>query len=418
MQEQSSHLRTINNSHHPIVPLGLTSGPPYGFSRKIVLSENTSMVLIKRGGIGDFIIMTPALKALRNRYPKARIDIIVSSEKIKRFLTHYQLLDEIVVMPPVLFQPTPTLEHNLDLSAILKLRHQVRRNEYEVAICCNHFIPQDASFFSALMIASGAKYRVGLDCGSTDGFLDVKIPDLGFGAWHEAEYQIALVEALDAPVLERQLFVPINASLRERAHQRLAATFGDQMTRPLVAIHPGCFHAFPARRWGAEKFAAVADKIYLEFGGQVLLLGGPEEASLRTQVQSSLRSELLCHTLSGDDDLLITAALLEQCDLFIGNDSGLMHLATAVGTPTLGIFGLTNPRAWGPYMPQTPNMARSVYRELPCRPCNYVGLHSGDQLGCATRDCLVGLRVEDVMAVTRDLLSHRYGKHSPPYDEN
>ncbi len=372
---------------------------------KVALPDDAAIILVKRGGLGDFILMTPALSALRARYPRARIDFVVSSNKAKDLLQHFNILDDIISMPNELFKSDPTANVSRRVSQMLELRHRLKGRHYDVAVCFNHLSPEEVPFFSAIVIATGARYRVGLDCGTADGFFDIGVPDPGFGARHEAEYQTALVKALDAAVVDPQPWAPINEEWRRRARAYLANWADGKSTRPLIGMHPGSFHAYPMRRWMPERFAAAADQLYSEFGGRLLLLGGPEEIELRNHVRAELRSGVPCEILSGNDDLLLTAAIIGECDLFIGNDSGLMHLAAAVNTPTIGIFGMSNPCAWAPFMPAAPSRARTVYRDLACRPCNSVGLHGGDQRGCDTRDCLTGLSVEEVVAVARDVLT-------------
>jgi heptosyltransferase-2 len=96
---------------------------------------------------------------------------------------------------------------------------------------------------------------------------------------------------------------------------------------------------------------------------------------------------------------------LEQADLFVGNDAGLMHLATAAGTPTVAIFGLSNWKAWGPYVANPSKQKAIVVRlDLPCMPCFYRGHDLGTPEGCMTRDCLAMLDVDPVAVAARRLL--------------
>jgi lipopolysaccharide heptosyltransferase II len=374
---------------------------PGGESSKMALAEDARIILIKIGGIGDYVLMMPAVRALRERYPHAQIDCIVGNEKAKKFLEVFGLLNTIIALET---------EHELvsftqGLAQAVNLGHRLKAKPYDAVLCFNHLLPNDVPFLSALMIITGAKYRIGLDCGTTGSLLHVGVPDAGYGAKHEVEYRIAVVEAIDAIVHDRRLFIPINNEFKQQARAIITDEGTQTWRRPLIGIHPGCHNGYPARRWMPERFARLADQLYQEFGGQLLLLGGPEEVDVRERVQSTMHSQMPCRNLSGAEELLLTTALIEQCDLFVGNDSGLMHIAAAVNTPTIGIFGLTNPQAWTPFMPADPTRGRAVYRQLPCMPCNYVGLHSGDTLGCATRDCLTQIQVETVADVARSLLS-------------
>jgi heptosyltransferase-2 len=109
--------------------------------------------------------------------------------------------------------------------------------------------------------------------------------------------------------------------------------------------------------------------------------------------------------LTGKTDLATLAAVLERCCALVCNDGGVMHLATAVGTPTVAVFGPSNPIAWGPWPggPESPH--RVVALNIPCRPCFYVGHRLGARNGCPTRDCLAWLKPEWVVRALDDVLA-------------
>jgi len=126
---------------------------------------------------------------------------------------------------------------------------------------------------------------------------------------------------------------------------------------------------------------------------------------LHKQIFERMQSGMTVRSFAGKGNIRVAAAILEQADLFIGNDSGLMHLATAVGTPTIAIFGLTNSDAWGPYTSGlSTRQAVVVKMDLPCMPCFYRGHDLGTPEGCMTRDCLAMLEVDPVATAARRLL--------------
>ena len=179
--------------------------------------------------------------------------------------------------------------------------------------------------------------------------------------------------------------------------------------RPIIAMHPGSGGYSTARRWAPERFAQLADTLFYDTGGQLILMGGPEEAELHQQIFELMQSGMPVRSFAGKGNIRVAAAILEQADLFIGNDSGLMHLATAVGTPTVAIFGLTNSDAWGPYTGGlSSRQAVVVKMDLPCMPCFYRGHDLGTPEGCMTRDCLAMLEVDPVATAARRLLRQSY----------
>jgi heptosyltransferase-2 len=369
------------------------------------------MILIKIGRLGDYILMTPALRALRETYPHACIDCVVKDNPAREFLTAFGLLDTIMVLGEKLFRAddSPPSDVSQRLTQLNDFGQHLRSKQYDAALLFHHIILDfDATFFAALLMATGAKYSIGLD-GGRGSFLHVRVPDAGFGARHEAEHHLAVVAAVGAVVREKRLFLPINDELRRQAKAMLASPDEQPISRPLIAMHPGCGHAFTARRWPPEHFALLADQLYQQCGGHLLLVGGPEEVVLRERVLQMMHSAMPRRSLAGTESFFLAAAIIEQCDLFLGNDSGLMHAAAAVNTPTLGIFGLTNPQAWAPYMPMTPSRCGVVHRhDLSCLPCHYTGFHEGNGWGCATRHCLTHLQVETVADAARQLLYQTY----------
>src|SRR5690606_23171405 len=106
---------------------------------------------------------------------------------------------------------------------------------------------------------------------------------------------------------------------------------------PVVALHPGADH-FPAKRWPVDRFALLADRLAERYGARVVLVGGPGDVPLAAAIRERVqRAPLL--DLTGRLALLETAAVLERVDLMVGNDSGPLHMAVAVGTPVVALFG-------------------------------------------------------------------------------
>src|SRR2546426_4997710 len=372
----------------------------------IKLPPKAHILVIKMAGIGDLLLATPALRALRETYPQARIDLLVTPASAG-ILNGWEVLDHIVVLDKYLFDyPQQIVTNPRNLLRLAPLWHDLRDTHYDAVLLLHHL----TLFFGRLkhqllMRATGAKWRVGLDNGH-GWFLNVRVKDRGFGAMHEAEYNLAVAEAVGAPTNNKQLTVPINAEERQQARQLL---YGDKpaasVKRPIIAMHPGSGGYSTARRWAPERFAQLADTLYHDAGGHLILLGGPEEVELHQQIISMMHSGMPVRSFAGKGSIRVAAAVLEQADLFIGNDSGLVHLATGVGIPTVAIFGLTNSQAWGPYTGGiAARRAVVVKLDLPCMPCFYRGHDLGTPEGCMYHDCLAMLGVDPVLLAARRLL--------------
>ena len=159
-----------------------------------------------------------------------------------------------------------------------------------------------------------------------------------------------------------------------------------------VAIHPGSGGYSMARRWEPAKWAAVADALTERHGAQVILVGTPADGA--DSVQAAMHGPAT--NLAGRTSLPQLAALLGQCDLFLGADSGVMHLAAAMGVPVVALFGPSNHLAWGPWTPA--GRSTVVRLGVHCSPCSYVGHSVGLRDGCWHRSCMADLQPEQVLA--------------------
>lgn len=373
----------------------------------ITLLPNAHILVVKLAGIGDLLLATPALRALRESYPQAQIDLLVTPDSAG-LLNGWKVIDHIIVLDKYLFDyPQQLLRHPQDLLRLRPLWRALRDGHYDAVLLLHHLtLPFGRLKHQVLMRATGARWRVGLDNGH-GWFLNVRVPDHGFGAMHEVEYAMTIAEAVGATIRSRHLEVPLTDEERQKARQLV---FGDEASesveRPIIAMHPGSGGYSTARRWAPERFAQLADTLFTDVGGQLLLFGGPEEVDLHQQILGMVQSGIPARSLAGQGNIKVATAALELVDLFVGNDSALMHLATAAGTPTVAIFGLTNHKAWGPYTGEKTSQRAAVVRlDLPCMPCFYRDHSLGTPEGCATRDCLALLGVDPVVVAARRMLT-------------
>ena len=372
----------------------------------VKLPPDAHILVVKLATIGDLLLATPALRALRETYPRARIDLLVTPASAG-LLDGWEAIDRVIVLDKYLFDyPQQLLRHPANLKRLQPLWRELRGGHYDAVILMHHL----TLFFGRLkhqllMRATGARWRVGLDNGH-GWFLNVRVKDDGFGAMHEAEYNLALADAVGATTGDTRLELPISNEERRQARE---LAYGESAPahaeRPIIVMHPGSGGYSTARRWSPARFAHLADTLYADAGGQLLLVGGPEEAALHAQILGMMQSAMPARSLAGKGSINVTAAALELADLFIGNDAGPMHLAAAVGTPVVAIFGLSNSDAWGPYTGNAPGRRALVVKlDLPCMPCFYSGHLLGTPEGCATRDCLAMLGVDPVAVAARKLL--------------
>ncbi len=353
------------------------------------------ILVVKLADLGDVLTATPALRALRNAHPAAHIAALVTprSEVALRGST---AVDEVVVFDKAPFdQPT---EAGRGLPGALRFAAELRRGRWDALTLLHHLTTAfGVAKYAALCLASGAPMRAGLDNGR-GWFLTHRARDDGFGARHEVDYWLEVVGLLGGFHAHPRLELAIGLSDHAWADETLVQLgHGD---RGVAIVHPGSGGFSLARRWPADRFAAVARGLADRLGLRPLVLHGPAPGELElAQKVAQGRLDLIGPAPSPQ----ALAALLARASLFVGNESGVMHLAAAMETPTVAIFGPTNDRAWGPYPPGAPRFA--VVREtLACAPCIHRGHAFGTPEGCPARTCLDLIEPTHVLAAAERVL--------------
>lgn len=349
------------------------------------------ILVVKLSDIGDVLTATPALRALRESFPAARLEALVPPNSAP-VLAESPLVDEVIVFDKFQYDRPIDAFKPSSLAALVRLARDLRRRRYDCLVILHHLTTRWGTLkYAALTVTSVAKVRVGLDNGR-GWFLTHRARDHGFGVRHEVEYWLDVVGTIGAETEDTSLEMTVGQN------DQIPMT-NDQ--HPIVAIHPGSGGYSLARRWSAKGFARVADALIERYSAHIVLVGTPADGV--SQVASLMRSEAV--NLEGRTTLGQLAAILKRCDLFIGADSGVMHLAAAMGTPLVAIFGPSNYRAWGPW----PRDGRHIIlrADLPCSPCSYVGYRVGQREGCQAMTCMKAITPEMVLGAAERLLQGR-----------
>ncbi len=202
-----------------------------------------------------------------------------------------------------------------------------------------------------------------------------------------------LGESLGLPPMKARVGgIEVPASAKRAADSLLAGVAGD-----MVCLAPGS--RWPMKTWGVENYTELTRRLVFEFGYHVVLVGDKRDAETTAPIAREIRERVT--DLIGRTEILETAAVIERSFVFIGNDSGLMHLAEAVGVPVIALFGPTV-EAFGYY----PSLAESkvVERSIPCRPCSRNGRRPCPR---GTQECLAGIPVDSVEEALWDLVEKR-----------
>lgn len=381
------------------------------FARKV--SPPQRILVVTLADLGDALLTTPALCALRAAFPTARIDVLTTPVGAA-MLRHEPAIDQVIVFEKHRFDYPRQAFRWSNVAYVRRLWRELHAARYDTCVMLHHFSLWFGTLkYAALAYASGAPRRVGLDNGR-GFFLTERVADQGFGARHQVEYWLDVVALLGAQRGDRSPRFPLPAEAQQRAARILGT---NDPAQTLIALHPGTGAYAPARRWPPDRWGALADAL-IDDGATVVLVGGREEAALRQAALGAMRHRERVIDLGGQTSLEELAAVLADCTLFVGNDSGLGHLAASVGTPVVSVFGPTDPRAYGPYA--APGWEREqslangvdIFRAGPhtalkaaiaCSPCIYRGHNLGTPHGCPDRTCLQRIGVEQV----RSLIARR-----------
>ncbi|MBI4551622.1 MAG: lipopolysaccharide heptosyltransferase II [Candidatus Latescibacteria bacterium] len=338
-----------------------------------------NLLIIQTAFIGDVVLTTPLIRAARERLAAVRLAVLVRPDAAE-LLRHNPCIDEII----------PYDKHGKarGFSSLLALARRLRQQSFDAAL-----IPH-RSFRSALIAwLARIPYRVGFETSAGRWLLTERVP---YRRVHEVERNLDLLRPweVDEVSCSPELFP---AEDDQAFADEFLAAHGAERSAVLIGISPGSI--WPTKRWLPERFAEVARRAEREWNARVLLFGGPEDAPLCRQIAEQTGGVPLI--AAGRATLLQSAALVSRCDVLISNDSAMAHIAAAMGTRVIALFGPTVPAfGFAPYGVDH----RIIERSLPCRPCSR---HGGKRCPIGTHECMRGIEVEEVLqaaqrAVTSD----------------
>ena len=303
------------------------------------------VLLIRLRSIGDTVLTTPSLFALRRFLPDTKIHILLE-DWVAPLLDGSPLVDQVITIP------------RQGNSARARIARQLHRAGYDVVY--NLHGGTTATFLTR---ASGATHRVGFNHYQY-ARLHNHVAPAPQEIWsrptlHSVEQQLALIGWTGVPVSDRpatQLTVTKQAG--EAISFRLSA---EQVDGPLALIHPAA--VLETKRWPTENFARVVEAVSAR-GMTPVVIVSPQEKPVLDSLVSQTSARLVAF-----DNLSLpeVTALAARAALFIGNDSGVAHIAAAVNTPCVVIFGSSNVAHWRPW---TTNKSEVVREDLPCQPCH------------------------------------------------
>lgn len=320
------------------------------------LRKVKNILVLNRNHIGDCLLTTPLLRALKRRFPRARVCVSIPASNNDLLITNPHV-DEILIRPEI-----------SSWAAKFKFAGEIRRRDYDIIIS----LQEKSNFYAwathyATLLKRPRPTTVGLDHPRTRAHYDHNVPVLQ--ERHEVYKYLDIAALLGCPeernpVLE---LTPPPAS-RERIGA-IASLAGFNPDQRFIGINPG--GTKPDKRWPVERFAEVADRCHNATGLPAMILGGPKDLDKAAAIQGAMTTHRP-FVAAGKASLGDTAALLERCRLLVTGDTGPMHMAVALAVPVVALFGPTNPVKFGPFT----SLATVLHHAEGCPECLGPCMHS------------------------------------------
>ncbi len=316
-------------------------------SNKLDKANVRRILLSRLRFMGDVILTTPLIRRLKEVFPEAQLSYL-TQDTFTPLLWHNPHLDEAIAWPV-----------SGSITEQWQVYYQVRQRRFDLAI--DLFGNPRTALMTWL---TGAPIRVGGDFRGRGKLYNVRVP-APTTELNAIDFHWRSLEALgiDKGDNRTEIFCT-------EEEEKWARNFLEQMSldmaRPLVGLHPGA--TWPNKRWPEKYFAELAQRL-VEQNVQVLITQGPGEEPIASEVmrQIALRKSTGAVSLPVLN-LRQLASVQKQIQVFVSNDCGVMHLAVAAGTPTIGLFGPSQPHIWFPYDRTAGHMA--LWHEIECRPCH------------------------------------------------
>jgi len=339
------------------------------------------ILVINLGGIGDLLLSAPALRALRNHYPYAYIEMLIvprTAELAKGFV----FIDSV----SVLYKRSNLWDVLRSLATLIRLK----RRHFDIAINLRTLVSkQSAQKIKLLLDIIKPRIKVGRDTDGRGYFFDIRIPETGVGEKFEMEYDIDTVEALGQKVHDRTIDLKIDEG---DIRQVEAMLYNENILHndAVVGIHIG---GSPAHRWPIEDFSKVINILHKKTHCVFVITGNSKEKRLAIKlIKNASEAKIVNCTSSLNFKEL--AALIKRCNLFISNDTGPMHVAAILDIPLVAIFGPGYLRRFDPR--NISSKAIVLHKGVDCSPCN--------KENCRSLKCLKEISPEEVAKAALSLL--------------
>jgi len=345
------------------------------------MSKPTSILIIRLSALGDVVMATPLLRALRRHYPSARIAWLVQSD-VAELLTAQPGLDELIIWPRKQWkQRWQQGERLAVLREVWRFIVDLRQRRFDLVLDATGLLKSGVWAF-----ATGAARRVGLGSQEGSQWLMTQVVAKDRNDPRYASEYLELLEALGIPPGDWLPEIGVSPEAKARA-QALLAEAG--MTGPYAVCCP--FTTRPQKHWVEAQWAILAQNLADDLGLTPVLLGGPADQAAAERILADTQGK--ARSFVGRTRLLEAAAIIAGADLLVGVDTGLTHMGPAFNVPTLALFGSTCP-----YTQVNRDNVRVIYLKKSCSPC-----HRSPTCGGAF-SCMTEITAERVLLESRAVL--------------
>lgn len=338
------------------------------------------ILIVCLDNIGDLVMSTMLPRALKKRFSKSSIAYLVK-EYTKDIVFSNPFVDEVMIFNPSWL--SDYLKKHFTFGQIFKLIKDLRLRRFDLSLVVN------ADWKKALLpYLTRIPERIGHKRKKAGFFLNKAVIYQNSQTRHMMEDNLDLLEVLGIKREENIPEVFSNAQSDKFVYEFIKGKSISSEKR-IVGIHP--FSLNPARSWEITKFAALCDKLVLEKGVVLFLLIRKGDSRVDKMLKLIHNNQTY---VTNDCDLAQMIAFIKECSVFVGNDSGPMHIAAALNVPVVGIFGPSNPVRFGPLGEN--NIV--VKNDLPCAPCSSTP-------DCKTLECIKSITVDEVYQAVNKLLN-------------
>jgi lipopolysaccharide heptosyltransferase II len=348
--------------------------------KKLNLTGKEKFLVVRTDRMGDVILSTPVLEAIKSVFPQSRVTMMVSPYT-KEVLNNNPHLDDVI--------SDDYEDVHRGIKGFFRLMKKIRNEKFDVAVLLH------PTFRLALLLfLSGISYRIGTGYRWYQIFFNRKVyQHRKKNLKHELDYNMDLLKPLGISV--QRILPKVYLSKAEENFEAKQPEFGSVGEDILLVIHPGSGNS--SLNLPIKRFAQAADTLIQDLKAKVIITGTEKEKALANRMESYMRNKPI--NLVGRTTLRQLASLLKKCDVLISNSTGPMHLAAALGTPTVAIFCpifVAGPIRWGPYGEGHEVILPPVPICFKCKPKN-----------CPYYDCMDKIKAEQIVSKVQMILKQK-----------